>query len=110
MKGPSDDGHTASLFPHDPALLETSRRVLPVIGPKPPPQRITLAPSVIVASHWVLVLAAGHAKAAVIVRALEGPEEPHATPAQLARTTDPEKSRVWIVDRAAARDLHAGWW
>ena len=110
LLGVGDDGHTASLFPRDSALLETERRVLPVIGPKPPPQRITLAPSVIVGARRVLVLAAGYGKAAAVARALEGPEEPHATPVQLARSTDPEKLRLWIVDRAAARDLHAGWW
>jgi 6-phosphogluconolactonase len=110
LLGIGEDGHTASLFPHDPALLDTERRVLPVVGPKPPPARITLGPSVIVGARRVILLATGHGKSGAVARALEGPEDAHATPAQLARSTDPAKLRLWIVDRAAARGLHAGWW
>src|SRR5947207_801952 len=48
--GIGEDGHTASLFPGSPALHERTRRVLPVIGPKPPPQRLTITPPVIEAA------------------------------------------------------------
>ena len=37
-----EDGHIASLFPGSPALSETERKVLPVIGPKVPFQRLTI--------------------------------------------------------------------
>lgn len=42
-----EDGHIASLFPYSVALRETRRRVVPVTGPKPPFQRLTITPPVI---------------------------------------------------------------
>jgi 6-phosphogluconolactonase len=56
LLGLGEDGHTASLFPGSPALDETTREVLPVIGPKPPPQRLTMTFPLINASQHVLFL------------------------------------------------------
>jgi len=56
LLGLGEDGHTASLFPGSPALDETARTVMPVIGPKPPPQRITMTFPLINASHHILFL------------------------------------------------------
>jgi len=58
LLGLGEDGHTASLFPGSPALDETARNVLPVIGPKPPPQRITMTFPLINAAHHILFLVA----------------------------------------------------
>lgn len=110
LLGMGEDGHTASLFPGDPALFETRRKVLAVVGPKPPPERITLSPGAIVAARRILVLAAGSDKAGVAVRALEAPMDVHRVPAQLARTADPGKARQWMLDRAAAEQLNPDWW
>ncbi|HEX7024056.1 MAG TPA: 6-phosphogluconolactonase, partial [Gemmatimonadales bacterium] len=41
------DGHTASLFPHAPALHERERLVMPVVGGEPLIQRLTITPPVI---------------------------------------------------------------
>src|SRR5262245_27482506 len=41
------DGHTASLFPGDPALEERSRRVVPVAGGTPVLPRLTITPPVL---------------------------------------------------------------
>lgn len=89
--GMGEDGHTASLFPGSPALEET-RRVVAVRGP----DRITITPPVIASARALLVVATGAAKAAMVRRAREGPWDPRAVPAQLAR------HGTWIVDRAAA--------
>jgi 6-phosphogluconolactonase len=56
LLGLGEDGHTASLFPGSPALDETTREVLPVIGPKPPPQRLSMTFPLINASHHILFL------------------------------------------------------
>jgi 6-phosphogluconolactonase len=95
--GIGEDGHTASLFPDSPALNERERRCIPVLGPKPPPERLTLTPPVLEAARTAIVLAVGAGKAEAVARALEGPWDPRATPAQLVR------ERTWFLDPAAAK-------
>lgn len=97
--GIGEDGHTASLFPGSPALDEREQLVLPVIGPKPPPERLTLTPPALERARRLVMLAGGAGKAEAVARALTGPYDPRATPAQLARGGD------WLVDRAAAARL-----
>jgi 6-phosphogluconolactonase len=72
LLGLGPDGHTASLFPGSPALDEQTRNVLPVIGPKPPPQRITLTFPIINASRRVIFLANDPGKRSVIEAAQAG--------------------------------------
>ncbi len=110
LLGMGEDGHTASLFPGDPALLELKRRAVAVVGPKPPPRRITLTPRAIVAARRILVLVAGGEKARVLAQALEAPMDVHRLPVQLARSADPGKVRQWMLDRDAAEHLHLDWW
>jgi 6-phosphogluconolactonase len=97
--GMGSDGHTASLFPHAPALDERTRRVLPVNAPNPPVRRISITPPVITSARSILVLVAGGAKATMVARALQGPLNPQEIPAQLACTG------TWIVDAPAAERL-----
>jgi 6-phosphogluconolactonase len=99
--GVGEDGHTASLFPGSPALREAERRVVPVTGPKPPPERLTVTPPVILAAGRRIVLASGDGKADAIARALDGSWDPNATPIQFA------KRGVWFVDPKAAAKLEA---
>lgn len=99
--GIGGDGHTASLFPGSAALDEGRRLVLPVVGTKPPADRMTITPPVIEAARRVAVIATGADKAAMVARALEGPLSPTQVPAQLARRG------AWFLDRAAAAKLTA---
>lgn len=103
LLGIGEDGHTASLFPGSPALEERTRRVVPVIGPKPPPQRLTLTAEPLRQAGLVLVLAAGAGKAEAVARALEGQDDVTRCPAQLVRNA------VWIIDPAASASLTGSW-
>ena len=84
--GLGEDGHTASLFPGDPALDVTDALAVPVVARKPPPNRITLTLPVLRAARKVLILAAGTAKADAVARMLAGPDR--ATPASLLADAD----------------------
>ncbi len=99
--GMGPDGHTASLFPGSAALDERQRLVVPVIGAKPPPERLTITPPVIEAARRVAVMATGQDKAAMVARAIEGPPAPKDVPVQLARRG------TWFLDQAAAGRLTA---
>jgi 6-phosphogluconolactonase len=96
------DGHTASLFPGAPALAELDRAVVPVVGPKPPPMRLTITPPVIARAREVVVLVTGAEKAAVVGRALAGPADPFELPVVLAR------HGTWVLDTAAASQVPHG--
>lgn len=61
--GMGEDGHVASLFPGAPQSVVTSTGwVIPVIGPKLPPQRLSLTFQVLAAAKEVWVLASGAGK------------------------------------------------
>ncbi|ADO74796.1 6-phosphogluconolactonase [Stigmatella aurantiaca] len=92
LLGMGEDGHTASLFPGHTALEERERRVLAVVGPKPPPWRLTLTLPVLNAARRVLFAVAGEGKQEAVRRVFAGEELP------AARVTN----AVWLLDRTAA--------
>ncbi len=101
--GMGPEGHTASLFPHQPALYVTGRLVMPVSVPKPPPDRLTFTPPLLNAARNVLFLVTGAEKAAAVYAVIEGPYEPDEYPAQIVRP--PHGEVTWMLDSAAASQL-----
>lgn len=96
--GLGEDGHTASLFPDDPALREAQALVAVVLNaPKPPPERLTLTLPVINAARAVLFMVQGASKREALAGVLR--RDP-ALPASHVRPVDGELQ--FIVDRAAA--------
>ena len=91
--GIGSDGHTASLFPGDPALTVDDAPFAPARSGA----RVTATLPLLCAARRVIFLAAGEAKAAAVARALAGPDP--ATPASLVR---PAGEILWLLDRAAA--------
>jgi len=100
LLGLGDDAHTASLFPHSPALRETRRAVLAVEAPHLRMTRMTLTPPVLNHARDIIFLVAGPQKAQAVRAVLEGPRQPDAVPAQAIRPVD--GALVWIVDTSAA--------
>jgi 6-phosphogluconolactonase len=94
LLGIGEDGHTASLFPGQPALQETRRWAVAVIGAKAEP-RITLTYPVLDSSRDVAFVATGQEKRGVVARAQMGDR---AIPAAVVR---PVGRLHWFTDRAA---------
>jgi 6-phosphogluconolactonase len=69
--GMGTDAHTASLFPHSPALSTTDRLVTMNAGPTvTPPERITMTFDLINASRFIAILVTGASKRPAIERVL----------------------------------------
>jgi 6-phosphogluconolactonase len=105
--GMGPEGHTASLFPHQPSLHVTDRLVVPVHVPKPPPDRLTFTPPVLNAAKNVLFIVTGDEKAAAVHAVIEGPYEPDEYPAQIVRP--PHGEVTWMIDTAAASQLQGAY-
>jgi len=101
--GMGPEGHTASLFPHQPSLHEQQRLVIPVTVPKPPPPRLTFTPPVLNAARRTLFLVTGGEKADAVQAVLEGDYQPDEYPAQLIQPTHGEVT--WMLDTTAATQL-----
>ena len=100
LLGMGDDGHTASLFPGSPALLEEEVTVLAAPAPVEPRQRITLTYPVLNNSRNVFFLVAGESKAPGILCAMGRPSEITECPSGKVKPTD--GNLIWFVDEAAA--------
>lgn len=96
LLGLGEDGHTASLFPDDPALEEDDRLCIAVHGLKPPFGRVTMTLPLLRAARKLIVLAEGAGKAWAIGATLNGPSA--RVPASLLADADVEL----ITDRTGA--------
>jgi 6-phosphogluconolactonase len=94
LLGIGEDGHTASLFPGQPALQENRRWMVAVVGAKSEP-RITLTYPALDSSRDVAFLATGDGKRDVVARAQVGDRT---LPAAMVR---PIGRLHWFTDRAA---------
>ena len=95
LLGIGNNGHTASLFPGQPALQEKRRWVVAVIGAKSEP-RITLTYPALDSSRDVAFVVTGKEKRGVVARAQAGDRT---LPAALVR---PVGRLHWFTDRAAS--------
>jgi 6-phosphogluconolactonase len=105
LLGMGDDGHTASLFPHTPALNETQHRCVANYVPYDyipagTNWRLTLTYPFINRSREIAVLVTGASKAQRIEEVLQGDQDIQRLPIQ---GVQPESGRLtWYMDAAAA--------
>jgi 6-phosphogluconolactonase len=99
LLGMGTDGHIASLFPNSPALTSGERNVLPITGPKPPSERLTITPGVITRARSVFVLATGKEKGNVLGEALKSMEDFRSLPVRLAL------GGTWLLDAEAEAQI-----
>lgn len=81
--GVGEDGHIASIFPATPIIYESSKLVMPIIGPKAPFQRISITPVVIKKINKIFILVNGASKSKVLMRAMTEPYNIYDYPARL---------------------------
>lgn len=98
--GLGSDGHTASLFPGDPAVAESARPVA-LTAPHGGRRRMTLTLPVLSRARRVLWLVTGAEKAAALARLVRG------DPALPASRVPRERARL-LASRDAARALGTG--
>ena len=103
LMGVGPDGHTASLFPDDPALAETARWVVgvPRANVEPFVPRVTLTLPTLASCREMLFEVAGTEKRAILTRLLAG----ESLPANRARSTG---ETIWLVDEAALPETFGG--
>lgn len=91
LLGMGEDGHTASLFPDNPASASAAA-VVPVFGaPKPPAERVSLGMNTLNAARQKIFLVAGAGKREALERILKGALLPAAC----------INAAEWHLDRAA---------
>lgn len=91
LLGMGEDGHTASLFPGNPATEASAAAVAVFDSPKPPPERVSLGMNALNAARHKIFLVAGSGKRDALQRIAQGESLP------AGRVTDAE----WHLDRAA---------
>jgi 6-phosphogluconolactonase len=96
LLGIGEDGHTASLFPHNPALAVRGLAAVAVHdAPKPPPDRVSLSLELLRGARSTILLASGSGKSDALARALAQPDP--AVPASLL-----ERERLTVIADGAA--------
>lgn len=91
LLGMGEDGHTASLFPGNPALALTESAVPVFNSPKPPAERVSLSFDRLNRNRQAIILATGASKQPVLKALADGIDFPvnHINPS------------TWIVDQTA---------
>jgi len=96
LLGMGDDGHTASLFPHTPALQVYDRLI--TVGNKDGQPRLTITVPVINQARNVIFLVAGASKRPALAQVFAAEGDSAAYPSRLVQ---PNGHLWWLLDAAA---------
>ncbi len=97
LLGMGDDAHTASLFPHTPALKVNDRLV--TVGSKDSQPRLTFTVPLINQANYVIFLVAGASKKEALDQVFASDADPFAYPSRLIQ---PQGELWWLLDEAAS--------
>lgn len=100
LLGMGDDAHTASLFPHTPALQVRDR--IMTVGNKDGQPRITFTVPTIERSRCVIFLVSGANKRAALAQVFAPVADDFTYPSRLIQ---PQGELWWLLDAAAGQDL-----
>ncbi|GAC1379406.1 MAG: 6-phosphogluconolactonase [Ginsengibacter sp.] len=100
LLGMGDDGHTLSLFPGGKLITDNHTWVATDIKPGEDIHRITLMPSIVNQSKYIVLLVSGKGKAAMLKNVLE--LDPY-YPVNLIESMNGET--IWFLDKDAAQLL-----
>ncbi len=100
LLGIGDDGHTASLFPHTPALGVRDRLI--TVGEKSGQARITFTYPLINNAHNVLFLLAGASKQPALQQIFSPDGDANQYPAHAIR---PQGNLIWMMDQSAGEGI-----
>lgn len=103
LLGMGDDGHTASLFPHTPALSVRDRLI--TVGNKDGQPRLTFTVPLINQGKTVIFLAAGTNKQHALSQIFAPNGDGDAFPSRLIQ---PQGELWWLLDAAAAQPIAPG--
>ncbi|MDG1573486.1 6-phosphogluconolactonase [Robiginitalea sp. M366] len=103
--GMGDDGHTASVFPHQMGLWDAPEGCVVATHPESGQKRISLTGPWINNARRVVFLVTGASKAEMVREVLEGPEAAKHYPA--ARVSPTDGKLLWLLDAEAAAGLSA---
>jgi len=101
-RGMGPDAHTASLFPGEPLIKNTSGIAAHVWVEKMKMDRVTLLPGVLRAAKCTVLEVSGADKAEAAHLVLKGPTDEMKYPCQIASRDD---KAIWFLDEAAAAKL-----
>ncbi|MBI1242671.1 6-phosphogluconolactonase [Umezakia ovalisporum] len=102
LLGMGDDAHTASLFPHTPALKVRDRLI--TVGNKDENPRITFTYPFINAARSVIFLVAGVNKRPALAQVFAAVGDDFTYPSRLIQ---PQGELLWLLDAAAGGELPA---
>ncbi|MER3376690.1 MAG: 6-phosphogluconolactonase [Allomuricauda sp.] len=102
--GMGDDGHTASIFPHEIELWDAEDHCVVATHPESGQKRVSINGKVINAAKEVAFLVTGASKAEKVKAVIEKTKGSEAYPASLV---DPKSGNlVWFLDEEAAAELN----
>lgn len=102
--GMGDDGHTASIFPHEIALWDAEDHCVVATHPDSGQKRVSINGKVINTAKEVAFLVTGASKAEKVEAVIEKTEGSDAYPASLVNPSS--RNLVWFLDEEAASMLN----